>query len=92
MINRSKKKRIDSQATETKDPEVSRLSEEPYENNSDGSSFGFLMVFFSCSVFSSLSSLLVLREDNVCGLTTAIQKERISGLLHDMIKENRLVK
>lgn len=46
MINLWEKKRIDSQATETKDPEVCRLSEEPYENNSDGSSIGFLMVFF----------------------------------------------
>ena len=85
-----KKKRIDSQATETKGPEVCRLGEEPYKNNSDGNSIGFLMV--SCSVFSSLSSLLVLRVATVCGLTAAIQKERISGLLHDMIKENRLVK
>lgn len=77
---------------EPEDPETCRPCKEPYKNNSDGNSIGFLMVFCSCSVFSSFSSLLVLRAESMCGLTTAIQKERISGLLHDMIKENMLVK
>jgi len=72
--------------------EVCQLSEEPCKNSSDGNSMGFLTVFCSRSVFSSLSSLLALRAERVCGLTTAIQKERISGLLHYMIKENMLVK
>lgn len=50
------------------------------------------MVFCSWSVFTSLSSLLVLRAESMCGLSAAIQKERISGLLHDMIKEKQACK
>lgn len=34
----------------------------------------------------------MLRAESMCGLTAAIQKERISGLFHDMIKESMLVK
>lgn len=77
---------------EAEDPEVWQFSDEPYKNNSDGYNVVFLMVFCSCSVFSSLSSLLVLRAESMCGLTTAIQKERISCLVHGMIKENMLIK
>lgn len=85
---------FDSQATETRDTEVCWLGEEPYKNNSDGDSTGdtisngiLFLVFFT-----SLSSLLVLRAESMCGLSAAIQKERISGLLHDMIKEKQACK
>lgn len=77
---------------EAEDPEVWQFGDEPYKNNSDGYNVVFLMVFCSCSVFSSLSSLLVLRAESMCGLTTAIQKERISCLVHGMIKEDMLIK
>lgn len=77
---------------EAEDPKVFWFGEELYKNNSDGNNIVFLMVFCSCSVFSSLSSLLVLRVESTCGLTTAIQKERISCLVHGMIKENMPIK
>lgn len=59
-----------------------QLGEEPSKNASDGSSVGFLVVLWSCSVFSSPSSV-----ESACGLTAATQ-ERNSVVLHDVIKIN----